>query len=132
MIRWPDRRRAPMPIQHVESAEKKPTRINFSRQSADEQKLPDGRIVVWSPGVCPVVLVLYVPELIFSSLFLVSVCYIGFSFWITFTDHHTDTRTHLTDHHSLRTFTAHRSPCVTTLLLSVLLLCVYIVSYNLV
>ncbi|ROL45308.1 hypothetical protein DPX16_0966 [Anabarilius grahami] len=90
------------------------------------------KIVVWSPGVCPVVLVLYVPGLIFSSLFLVSVCYIGFSFWITFTDHHTDTRTHLTDHHSLRTFTAHRSPCVTTLLLSVLLLCVYIVSYNLV
>ncbi|ROL03914.1 Transposable element Hobo transposase [Anabarilius grahami] len=67
-------------------------------------------IVVWSPGVCPVVLVLYVPGLAFSSLFLVSVCYIGFSFWITFTDHHTDTRTHLTDHHSLRTFTAHRSP----------------------
>ncbi|ROI68655.1 Zona pellucida sperm-binding protein 3 [Anabarilius grahami] len=79
----------------------------------------------------PLFLVLYVPGLVFSSLFLVSVCYIGFSFWITFTDHHTDTRTHLTDHHSLRTFTAHRSPCVTTLLLSVLLLCVYIVSYNL-
>ncbi len=50
----PTDRRAPTPIQHVELAEKKTTRTNFSRAEhtertylADEQKLPDGWPSAW-------------------------------------------------------------------------------------